>query len=145
MFFNRFYRAAGYVKLCLVALLCWCTAAHAQDSLAPAQFELKPGRCVALHEGQSCYAKLQFRWSLAQPSAVCIKQVDGDNSSNNDRPLRCWPVAAQGSWEFEFESERSRDFILVERDSARILGRATFTVAWVYDAKSRRQSHWRVF
>jgi hypothetical protein len=102
-------------------------------------FELKPGRCVALHEGQACYAKLRFEWQLTQARAVCIKR------SGSVQTMRCWPRAQEGAWQAEFESERSCEFLLIDQDSASVLGRASFTVAWVYDAKSRRQSHWRIF
>jgi hypothetical protein len=156
----------GFITLCtalaalggrpafLLLLASYCSLNFAQDAdpragensaldSAPQQmgasFELKPARCVALHEGQACYAKLRFNWQLAQPRAVCIKLSDSAQSMN------CWPVAQQGIWQVEFESERSREFLLVERDSEIVLGRASFTVAWVYDAKSRRQSHWRIF
>jgi hypothetical protein len=110
-----------------------------QDAAYADSFALKPERCVALHEGQLCYAKIKFQWKFIRPASVCIYRKDPEEL------LQCWEGTREGEWQMEFESQKSTGFVLIDSSTGAELGSAQVKVVWVYNANSHRQSHWRVF
>lgn len=105
----------------------------------PDKLWLKPERCIALHQGQVCYQKITVQWQANKTSNVCLVQ-DGVVT-----PLNCWSNALAGTFLWEFEGQKSTKLRLIDSDSHHILVEQLLTVAWVYDANSRRESHWRLF
>jgi hypothetical protein len=103
------------------------------------EFRISPSRCVALHEGQACYAKVKFKWQLDEPKAVCVVRNDANIK------LHCWSVNSAGVIEIELESESSISFSLIDEATGINLESAELEVVWVYKANNRRQSHWRIF
>ena len=100
---------------------------------------IKPVRCIALHEGQVCYQKLNISWQADLADSYCLYQQD------NKTPLMCWDNLSAGRWTYEFEGKATQKFVLVRKQDAKQISEVSIEVAWVYDASSRRESHWRVF
>jgi len=100
---------------------------------------VKPSRCIALHEGQVCYQTLSISWQADRVDSYCLYQQDIKT------PLMCWESLAVKKWNYEFESKTTQKFILVRKQDAKLIAEASIEVAWVYDASSRRESHWRIF
>jgi hypothetical protein len=57
----------------------------------------------------------------------------------------CWENIASGKGRYEFESNTTQKFILMRKQDAKSMAEFSVEVAWVYDASSRRESHWRIF
>jgi hypothetical protein len=109
--------------------------ARANESL----LKIKPTRCIALHEGQVCYQKLNISWQADLADSYCLYQ------QNNKTPLMCWENVAVGKWSYEFEGATTQKFMLLRKQDAKQIAEVSIEVAWVYDASSKRESHWRVF
>ncbi len=103
------------------------------------QLQLKPNRCVALHQGQVCYQNIQLSWSANQQGNYCLYQQYGEV------PLYCWQSVAAGQYQYEFASDTPMHLQLVNMHTKTPVATATIEVAWVYKANSRRKTHWRLF
>lgn len=103
------------------------------------QLQLKPNRCVALHQGQVCYQNIQLFWSANQAGNYCLYQQIGES------PLHCWQGVAAGQYQYEFASDTLVQLQLVNMQTKASIATATIDVAWVYKANTRRKTHWRLF
>lgn len=127
------------LMICSIFLLIVNTV-QADDNFAEAaQLQLKPNRCVALHQGQVCYQKIQLSWSVPQAGNYCLYQ------QYTDAPLFCWQDVSAAEYEYEFSSDTSVQLRLVNVDTKTSLATASLEVAWVYKASTRRKTHWRLF
>lgn len=115
------------------------TAQANNAGLEPAQLQLKPNRCVALHQGQVCYQKIQLSWRVPQVSNYCLYQ------QHTETPLYCWRNVAAGEYQYEFASDTSTQLQLVNIQTKTTVATAALEVAWVYKANTRRKTHWRIF
>ena len=106
---------------------------------AAALLQLKPNRCVALHQGQVCYQTIQLLWSAPQAGHYCLHQ------ENVAQPLHCWQSVNAGEYSYEFASDASVQLQLVDAQTKTVVAQAGLEVAWVYKANTRRQTHWRLF
>ena len=104
-----------------------------------ALLQLKPNRCVALHQGQVCYQNIQLSWSTNQAGDYCLYQ------QNANVPVFCWQGAATGMHQYEFASDAPVQLQLVNMHTKTPVAMATIEVAWVYKANTRRKTHWRLF
>lgn len=121
-------------------LLMVASAAYADDVvIESAQLQLKPHRCVALHQGQMCYQTVQLSWSANQQNNYCLYQ------QFNEAPLYCWQGVAAGQYQYEFVSDSSVQLQLINIQTNAVVATATVAVAWVYKANTRRKTHWRLF
>ncbi|RYZ94334.1 MAG: DUF3019 domain-containing protein [Moraxellaceae bacterium] len=125
---------SGILTLVIGSLL-YPVYAHADD----AKLSIKPSRCIALHEGQVCYQSLKINWRTSVTDNYCLY------SQKNNTPIMCWDNLSQGVGNYEFESSDTQKFTLARKGTAQVLAEYTVEVAWVYDARSRRESHWRIF
>jgi len=115
-------------------------AVRADTALAEtAQLQLKPNRCVALHQGQVCYQNVQLSWSANQLGNYCLYQ------QYSEAPVYCWQSVAAGQYHYEFASDASVQLRLVNMQTSNTVATATVEVAWVYKANTRRKTHWRLF
>jgi hypothetical protein len=103
------------------------------------QLKVKPTRCIALHEGQTCYQTLKMMWSTSVADSYCFLE------KNRPSPSICWDNVAAGKGTFEFSGIMSSEFLLIRKRDSKIMAEVNVEVAWVYDAKSHRKSHWRIF
>lgn len=104
----------------------------------PASLLLAPARCVALHQGQVCYQRVQISWSSFVAGHYCLYL------ETQPHPLQCWQDQNQGTLEFEFASHSSQ-LLQLKNTQQHILAEANMEVAWVYKANTRRKTHWRLF
>jgi hypothetical protein len=123
--------------LTLLLLLLASEFATADQDIA--QLQVKPARCIALHEGQVCYQTLTVVWSADQADNYCLYQQE------NKSPLQCWENTSSAKISIEFENNNSSKFILQRKRDNKNLAEFTVEVAWVYDASTHRESHWRMF
>lgn len=134
----------------IILLLAASLHVHAQsDQQEPAQvnapaaeamlLQLKPNRCVALHQGQVCYQTIQLLWSTPQVGHYCLYQ------ENIAQPLHCWQSVNAGEFSYEFASDASVQMQLVDAQTKAVVAQTGLEVAWVYKANTRRQTHWRLF
>ncbi|WP_331346008.1 DUF3019 domain-containing protein [Cellvibrio sp. UBA7661] len=107
-------------------------------SATQASVLLTPVRCVALHQGQMCYQKVQVSWSSEQVGNYCLYVDD------QPEPLHCWQAQAQGNYAYEFASAQSQ-VLQLKNAQQQLLAQATMEVAWVYKSNTRRKTHWRLF
>jgi Protein of unknown function (DUF3019) len=119
----------------LTTFLFWMAGANATEAL----LQIKPARCIALHEGQLCYQTLKIQWETSNADNYCLYQ-QGSSS-----PLVCWDNVAQATEKYEFESSTSQKFVLIRKSDAQVVADFIVTVAWVYDANTHRENHWRIF
>jgi hypothetical protein len=110
-----------------------------QAQTADNQLRIKPARCIALHEGQTCYQTLKIEWQAEVVDSYCLFQQDAK------APLFCWDNLSLGRITYEFEGEHSSKFFLVRKRDNKTIAEFSVEVAWVYDSRSRRDSHWRIF
>lgn len=116
------------------------STAQANDAvIESAQLQLKPHRCVALHQGQMCYQTVQLSWSANQQNNYCLYQ------QLNATPLYCWQGVAAGHYQYEFVSDSSVQLQLINIQTNAVVATAIVEVAWVYKANTRRKTHWRLF
>lgn len=113
-----------------------CLSAHAEDVFL---LQIKPARCIALHEGQMCYQVVKVNWQADAADTYCLYKQD------NKTPVTCWENQSAGKTVYEFEGDVTTRFFLLRKRDAKPVAEFTFEVAWVYDAKSHRESHWRIF
>lgn len=104
----------------------------------PANLQLKPGRCVALHQGQVCYQRVQLQWR-AQVGNYCLYQKGAGH------PLHCWQNVDAGDYVYAFASDTSVQLQLIDTQTQAIVAQAELEVAWVYKANTRRKTQWRLF
>ena len=103
-----------------------------------ASLVLTPARCVALHQGQVCYQRVQISWSSSAAGSFCLYQQD------QTEPLHCWQDQSEATLDFEFAADTSQLFQLRNVDQ-QILAETALEVAWIYKASTRRKTHWRLF
>ncbi len=99
----------------------------------------KPQRCIALHQGQVCYQRIEVRWQAPTAADYCLFWAA------EVQPLGCWQQQQQGHMIIEFASDGSRTLRLIERHSGALAAETRIEVAWVYKASTRRKTHWRLF
>ncbi len=138
-----FAAACLFFIILLPGLAAQVNAQPATSETAPVAeavlLQLKPSRCVALHQGQVCYQNIQLLWSTPQVGHYCLYQ------QNAGEPLHCWENVNAGEYLYEFSSDESVQLQLVDAQTKAVVAQAGLEVAWVYKANTRRQTHWRLF
>lgn len=122
-------------------LLCICVLAASCHIFAAenAQLNVRPTRCISLHEGQVCYQKVNITWKTELADDYCLHLHDSKT------PLMCWSNLASAKWSYEFEGSSTQKIVLLRKQDAKLMAEVSIEVAWVYNASSRRESHWRIF
>ncbi|WP_168203974.1 DUF3019 domain-containing protein [Aliikangiella coralliicola] len=112
---------------------------QAESNHANAELEIKPGQCVALHQGQECYVDVEFSWKVGQQGDYCLY------SSQQKPALKCWRKKQNGWFKREIVANENVMFFLKAADSQVILATSELEMAWVYKKNSRSHSTWRMF
>ncbi|HWV16560.1 MAG TPA: DUF3019 domain-containing protein [Cellvibrio sp.] len=123
-----------YVALLL--LLVFCLPCVWADE---GRLQIKPARCIALHEGQVCYQTLNINWQTAVQGDYCVYLQDSKTA------LMCWENSNGSQLKYDFESNSTKKFTLQNSRTGEIVAEFSLEVAWVYNAGSRRESRWRIF
>jgi len=96
-------------------------------------------RCVALHQGQTCYLDVTVEWRMNNIGDYCLVDV------TENAILKCWNKMTRGKFEFEFQRAKSADFVLRSAGAQNDLLKGNIQVVWVYSAPKRTKSNWRLF
>ena len=117
------------------------TVAHSSDGVS---LSVVPNKCVSLRKGQTCYQRVQFRWSSQEAQTrykiVCLRQ-----ESSSD-VLACWENETSGKFRYYLEAAETQNFFLVAGDKLEpVIGRTTVSINWVYDSRATRRGRWRLF
>ena len=121
--------------LLIISSFCWPLAWAAPEG----HLELKPRRCVTLHEGQVCYQTFAVAWRADAAADYCLYQ------SGQADAIQCWMGASSGEGAYHLSAQASVVLYLARRDDKSPIAQARAEVAWVYRKSFRRKSHWRVF
>ncbi len=121
-------------------LLFFAIQIHAESTEPMATaFSVKPKRCVALHQGQTCYQKLSFKFDTPYQDNICLFR------STMVDPLICWRGNDLTKYIYEFRGTQSENFYIANRLTNDILAMQEIRVAWVYKSKKKVPSGWRLF
>jgi len=132
-----------HIRKCLVALAIILVsfvslASIAQASSKTVKLLLKPSQCVALRQGQECYADIELSWQANQGD-YCLY------SSQKPEPLACWKKSQRAIYSAEIVSKENVIFHLKNQNSSAVLAKAELEIAWVYKKNSRSHLSWRMF
>lgn len=138
------YMDAGDLMKALLALLLGLLATLAENAWAEetAQLSLKPARCVAMNEGQTCYQTVAINWQADAIADYCLYQ------QGTEKPIFCWQQTAKGKTKVEFansENLRYRLMMKLKADTWMEKAHAEMIVTWVYSKTKKRKNSWRLF
>lgn len=97
-----------------------------------------PAKCVTLTQGRQCFATVTLNWQAPIIGNYCIYQV------GTNKALDCWYNQQKNTITFEFESNKSVQYKLVENSSELVIADARIEVSWVHKASPRKR-RWRLF
>lgn len=108
-----------------------------------AELTLKPDRCVAMNEGQTCYQTLAVVWQSETAGDYCLFE---DGIQN---PIVCWQNAFAGKAKLEFAAEGNVTYQLLlkampEQEQV-LMAEKEVIVTWVYSKTKKRKNSWRLF
>lgn len=129
-------RSVAYLYLFAVLLSFDTFAEVTLDSAE--HFVVTPNKCIALREGRPCYAVVSVNWKKTNISNYCLR------NSENKQILQCWTSQNAGVYQYEFNSEKSQKFELVNTKTGHTSGQAGIKVHWVYTNKQKKR-RWRIF
>lgn len=123
------------ILFALFALLPFSVHAQSETDL----FNVKPNRCIALHQGQTCFMSVRFEWQTPETGDYCL--FDDFNSS----PLICWSGNGLASFRHEFESSKNVVYEIREKQNQQLILQTLVKISWVYKSNNRSKSRWRLF
>lgn len=124
----------------LIILTCLAQKGYTQND-GPARenwLHVKPGQCVALHQGQECYQTLLFTWQVNSSDEYCLVQ------ERLRTPVVCWRGSERTAHQLAFRDNQQTQFDLQIKASGESVADVMVDVAWVYKQRKRR-SGWRLF
>jgi len=122
-----------------IAFACALTTSSAfADNVSPS-LGVKPNRCIALHQGQTCYANLSFRWNTPATGEYCLFD---DRKSD---PLVCWTGNSRLTYKHEFVADSNVVYDIRIRNEQQSLSQAMVKISWVYKSNTESNSRWRLF
>ncbi|WP_374693669.1 DUF3019 domain-containing protein [Microbulbifer sp. TB1203] len=136
LFAKRIWSALAW-RSSAMALTFVCAPLLAEQNQV--QLQVKPQRCVSLHQGQTCYQTLVFYWKTPTDGEYCLYYA------HSQTPLTCWQGATQTQYEYEFESSESAEYEIRRNGQVEILGSTKVQVASVYKSPKKSTSRWRLF
>lgn len=103
---------------------------------------LSPQQCVALHEGQQCFAEISISWASPIAKNYCLY------SSQSAKPITCWNNSDQGAVEYNLETSKNVQFIMMQvltNQPNKLVAESELQVSWVYKKKQKSRLSWRLF
>jgi len=100
---------------------------------------VKPSRCIALQQGQKCFATLKFQWTTPASGEFCLydeRQPD---------PIVCWVGTTIKAYKQKFESNKNVNYEIRLKMSEQPLARALVKISWIYKSNTSSTSRWRLF
>ena len=123
-----------FIFTCLILIAPRTIAAQASVFL-----DLSPSQCVAVRQGNNCFADVEVEWQSQQSDNLCLY------SSQQSVPIKCWSNSTKGVWVAEVQTKTDLTFFLKRKNDEKILARQVLEIAWVYKKNVRRTSSWRMF
>jgi len=135
--FNKIkHRNTAFIGLLGIFTLVSSSASAEGELIA---LDVKPNRCIALHQGQICYQTLRFQWLTPAIGEYCLYQ------QAVSEPLLCWSGKKITTVAYEFESDRSLAYQIRRKGEENVLAQAQVKIAWVYKKGRKSASGWRLF
>ena len=106
-------------------------------AMADVVFSVKPLKCVALHKGQVCYQKLNFKWN-SDNKDLCLYALE------SNAPLHCNVQNTPVTFRYEFANDHNQVFELRDKEGNSV-ATVKIEVASVYKGKRRATTGWRIF
>lgn len=136
---KRLYRCVALLSLLIHPLL---LANNSKDSpinsqVLLSQLTVKPAKCVALNQGRTCYAQVDFTWQSQHKDQLCLYQ------KQPRKKIACWQPPRKTPIKFEFKSNETKHYQLINQQQ-NVLAETMVEVNWVYDSGPRKRN-WRVF
>lgn len=136
---NKLVISPIYFTLLFMTFI-WTSSGHAAASDPyNVGLHVKPERCVALRQGQTCYQEVMFTWRQPQKGNYCLVELSSMDV------LQCWQQAYSGQFALDFQSSESLEFALRKQDVTENLAVAQITVSWVFRSSKRPKSSWKLF
>lgn len=124
---------SGVVSACVLSI-----AGVFADNSAPS-LSVRPDRCIALHQGQTCYASLAFRWNTPATGEYCLFD------DRKSEPLICWIGDRRVAFKHEFVADRNVVYDIRTRNGQQSLSQVLVKISWVYKSNTESNSRWRLF
>jgi len=134
---NRLLISMVAFRLFAIALVFASGVARA-DSLAYT-LAIEPNRCIALQQGQVCYADLKFQWKTPATGEYCLYDERPSD------PLLCWMGNTVTVYKQKFSSRKNVNYEIRLKSSEQPLAQATVKVSWIYKSNTSSTSRWRLF
>jgi hypothetical protein len=141
MFIKLGYYQRLFVSLFVLSLtsLNSATSFAAQNKHAHlSRLNIKPTKCITLHQGRQCFTQLTINWHSAIKGDFCLFQQDVSQS------IKCWRNTQGEHFLFEFESNKKMAFELRNNVTNQIIATTAVDVSWVHK-KNRKKRQWRLF
>jgi len=138
MYFKRSFSIVRFIVKFIAFVLVSVPGVAVADKLS-ATLTIEPSRCIALEQGQTCFAGLKFRWTNPATGEYCLfdeRQRD---------PLVCWKGRTVTSYTLEFKSNKNVSYDIRLKLSDQSLAQALVKISWVYKSNTSSTSRWRLF
>jgi len=137
--FSKFGVWYSRLLLSIIAGCCVLSLANVSaDSNAP-MLVVKPDRCIGLHQGQTCYANLAFRWQTPVTGEYCLFD------DRMPEPLICWAGNERSAYNYEFAADKNVVYDIRTRLDQQSISQALVKISWVYKSNTKSSSRWRLF
>ena len=100
--------------------------------------QASPNKCVALREGSACYAVVTLDWAQNKVGDYCLR------NQATKKIIQCWLAKQTGQYAYEFNSDQTLQFELINTQTGQVLGQTQVLVNWVYTNKQKKR-RWRLF
>ncbi|KZN34077.1 hypothetical protein N480_23095 [Pseudoalteromonas luteoviolacea S2607] len=107
---------------------------YAEPKATP--FMFKPGQCVALEQGQSCFIDIEVAWQTEVKGDFCLF-ID-------EVKTQCWQSAQVGLWKNELEINADVALSLKD-DKHQMIYSGKVKYAWIYKKRKNKAVRWRMF
>ncbi|TMP35590.1 DUF3019 domain-containing protein [Pseudoalteromonas rubra] len=123
-----------------IGMLCASTTAHAASKEdRKGILQAAPNKCVALHEGRTCYTDVTFSISAPQLGDYCIRE------SSSKKILQCWANVSHFEYLLAFGSAESVSYELISKTKRDVLAVTTINVNWVHKVRNKKRRWQRLF
>ena len=126
-------------SLTIVLLLTTSATLLANPVMAPYRLDVAPAQCIALNQGNDCYAAVELSWQAPEAGDYCVY------SSQQSQALQCWQARRQADFGQEIVARDNVTFYLKRAGNDAILAASQLELAWVYKKNARAHSTWRMF
>lgn len=127
------------LALKLIALVFVFGVEFSYADTSTSSLTVKPSRCIALQQGQTCYATLKFQWTTPATGEFCLFD------ERQTEPLACWVGNQVVSYKQQFESDKNVNYEIRLKMSEQSVAQALVKISWVYKSNTSSTSRWRLF